>query len=375
MTPPLLPADRRALLDALSDTPQFLTTRGRHALVTNQLAGYPMSHQIAQALKFVNWEGGAFEVADELLHYLEGQELAPGIPALALIAQAIEPMAGLAHREKLRDLRRRMNWGAVAPATASAETWADPRSPGELGQERIIGENTLKPTYYLRRALVAAEAVVRVDVYGLKKGTGFLVAPNLMITNHHVIANQEEASNAQVHFFDDVPDDRDTEARKPLVAYPAPEPLLYTNPTNPHLDFSLVRLQGSPPLLRYLPLRRVEMKPDQRVVIIQHPGGYPKQISLQNNMVAFGNDKIVQYYTSTKAGSSGSPVFDDDFAVVAIHYRWVHNPNWDGAQLRISDPKQGEDLQYRNQGTSMIAVIDDLRLNAPQLLAEVTILP
>jgi len=368
----LLRADRRILLDALSDIPQFRTSRARYSFVSNQLADYPQSQETAQALKWVDWEGSAFEVADQLLDYLDGQEPAPGVPALAIIAQAIEPLAGTAHREQLKSLRSRMKWGAVAPPAAPAASWSDHRSKEELGQERILGENTLKPTYYLRRALVAADAVVRVDVYGHRKGTGFLVTPNLMMTNHHVIANQQEAENAQVHFFDDVPDARNQGAlvREPLVTYPAANPLVFTNPV---LDVSFLRLRGTPPLTRYLPLRPERMQQNQRVVIIQHPGGYPKQISLQNNMVAFADDKIVQYYTSTKAGSSGSPVFDDNFDVVAIHYRWVHNPEWDGAQLRITDPKQVEDLQYRNQGTSMIAIIEHLRQAAPQLLAELTI--
>jgi V8-like Glu-specific endopeptidase len=366
----LLRADRKILLDALIDTPQFLTARGRRSFISNELSSYPLSQETADALKFVNWEGNAFEVADQLLDYLEGQEPAPGVPALAIIAQAIEPVTGTDHREKLKSLRNRMNWGAVAPPAEPATSWSDHRSKIELGQERILGENTLKPTYYLRRALVAAEAVVRVDVYGLRKGTGFLVTPDLMMTNHHVLANQEEARNAQVHFFDDVPDDRDKGqlVREPLVTYPAADPLVYTNPT---LDFSFVRLQGAPPLTRYLPLRPKRMQQNQRVVIIQHPGGYPKQISLQNNMVAYADDKIVQYYTSTKAGSSGAPVFDDNFDVVAIHYRWVHNPDWDGGQLRITDPKQVEDLQYRNQGTSMIAIFDDLTRADPTLLDEI----
>ena len=37
-------------------------------------------------------------------------------------------------------------------------------------------------------------------------------------------------------------------------------------------------------------------------------------------------------------------------------------------------PKRVEDLQWRNQGTSMIAVRDKLRERAPGLLAEMTVL-
>ena len=124
----------------------------------------------------------------------------------------------------------------------------------------------------------------------------------------------------------------------------------------------------------------MRLEQDQRVAIIQHPGGFLKKISMQNNFVADADDRLVQYYTSTQAGSSGSPVFDDDFAVVAIHHSAVHDQDWHGGgrlhppSAQPSDPKQLEELQWRNQGTSMIAIRDKLQAQAPELLAKMAIL-
>ncbi|MCC6861613.1 MAG: trypsin-like peptidase domain-containing protein [Bryobacterales bacterium] len=368
--------DRAILQNALSDTAQFATVRGRQAIVRNALAGYPLSGEIDKALRWVDWEGSSFVVADDLLRLLEGHEAAPGLAALALIAQAIEPMAGVAHRERIADLRRRMGWGAVDPASLPAESWRDQRPAAEVAQERIIGENTLKPMYYLRRALVAADAVVRVDLSGQPMGTGFLVAPDIMMTNHHVIGNEEQARCARAVFFLEVPDPENNGelTRKEALASAALEKSLRY--TNKQLDVSLLRLENSPRLQRYFPLRPAEMKQNDRVVIIQHPGGYPKQISLQNNLVAHADARIVQYYTSTKAGSSGSPVLDDNFAVIAIHHGWVHNQAWDSTgQVRVTGPKEIEDSQYRNEGTSVIALLEDLEKTAPDLLSELTVLP
>ncbi len=360
--------DRMILLNALGDASVFATVRGRQTMIRNALAGYPASGEIDKALRWVDWEGSPEEVAHDLLDKLDAQEPAPGIPALALIAQAVEPMAGSAHRQKIKDLRRRMGWGTIDPASFPSEQWHDVRPPAEVVEERIIGENTLRPMYYLRRALVAADAVVRVDLNGVLSGTGFLVAPDLMITNHHVIGNELEAQSAHACFFDEVPD-KDEIPRKQIAAHSATtHALLYTSR---ELDITLVRVQGSPKLQRYLPLRPAIVKQNDRVVIIQHPGGYPKQISLQNNLVAFADDRIVQYYTSTKAGSSGSPVLDDNFAVVAVHHSWVHNSAWDHAG-QIRGAKDIEDLQYRNQGTSVIALLNDLEKAAPHLLTELT---
>lgn len=373
MLPKLQPADRSILLDALRLNPVFRTQRGRYTLISNALNRFPYWSKIETALTWVDWEGDAFTVADELLSHLEPHEAQPGIPAFAVIAQAIEPMAGSEHRDKLRDLRARLNWGPISPETEAAAKWADTRTADEVTEERILGENTLKPMYYLRRALRAADAVVRVDLNGKRVGTAFLVAPTILMTNHHVIHNEQEAQSAQFYFFDDVLDlKHETELKHPHQAQPATNPLLHTDKT---LDFTLLKIENAPKHIPSLPLRPERKEINQRVAIIQHPGGYPKQISMQNNMVAYADDRIVQYYTTTTGGSSGSPVFDDDFAVVAIHHCWVHNKDWDGDQLRTTDAKHKEDLQYRNQGISMIAILDHLRQHAPDLLDELTIAP
>lgn len=116
-----------------------------------------------------------------------------------------------------------------------------------------------------------------------------------------------------------------------------------------------MKLEAAGPQPAPLKLSADAVKPNDRVPIIQHPEGMPKQISIQNNLVAYADAEKVQYYTTTMPGSSGSPVFDDQFHVVAIHRKWVD-------QKDFATPHP-----YRNQGTSMIAILADLRQNAPDL--------
>jgi hypothetical protein len=361
--------DRLLLLNALSDLPQFTTVRGRQTLIRNAVGGYALTADVEKRLRFLDWEGSPIVVSDELIQLFDGYEPAAGIPALGLVVQAIEPFVDTARQEDLVSLRHRRGWGAdLQPAPA--DTWQDARSPAEVVRERIIGENTLRPIYYLHLALRAAEAVVRIEVPGVGAGTGFLVAPDLMMTNHHVIADAEQARRAEASFFYELGIDKRERAIR--IVGTADDALLFTDA---ELDVTLVRLKDPPVLGHYLPLRPARLEQDRRVAIIQHPGGFLKKISIQNNLVAFADARLVQYYTSTQAGSSGSPVFDDDFAVVAIHHSAVYDAGWDGGdRIRQSDPKRVEEVQWRNQGTSMIAVRDRLRAEAPVLLAEMTLL-
>jgi endonuclease G len=56
------------------------------------------------------------------------------------------------------------------------------------------------------------------------------------------------------------------------------------------------------------------------VTIIQHPKGEDKQIALNANEVLGQLNQHLFYTTDTEPGSSGSPVFNKDWRVVAIHH-------------------------------------------------------
>lgn len=63
------------------------------------------------------------------------------------------------------------------------------------------------------------------------------------------------------------------------------------------------------------------------VSIIQHPNGGPKAVTVRENKVSSIFDDFVHYLTDTEPGSSGSPVFNDQWVVVALHHSGVPDPN------------------------------------------------
>ena len=59
------------------------------------------------------------------------------------------------------------------------------------------------------------------------------------------------------------------------------------------------------------------------VNIVQHPNGEPKQLALRENQLVDVLENFLHYQTDTAPGSSGSPVFSDEWEVVALHHSGV----------------------------------------------------
>jgi V8-like Glu-specific endopeptidase len=86
-----------------------------------------------------------------------------------------------------------------------------------------------------------------------------------------------------------------------------------------------------------------------RVAIIQHPSGMLKQVALHHNLVTYADETRLQYLTDTLQGSSGSPVFNTDWRVVAVHHL--------GGELMLPGKKQ---VVYRNQGIAIKRVLSGI---------------
>jgi endonuclease G, mitochondrial len=61
----------------------------------------------------------------------------------------------------------------------------------------------------------------------------------------------------------------------------------------------------------------------ERANIIQHPGGDPQQVTLRDNQVVKTLEHFIHYEADTQPGSSGSPVFNDQWQLAALHHSGV----------------------------------------------------
>jgi V8-like Glu-specific endopeptidase len=212
------------------------------------------------------------------------------------------------------------------------------QGPGVSALERIIGKNDLMSVRFLELALRIARTVGRIDVRGpdgthAGYGTGFLVSPRLMLTNNHVLTDATAAGYSRVEF--DFQEGLDGKLQTSIFASFDPAAFFTTDRT---LDFSLVALKGD--LRKITPygwngLSAAEGKiiVGEYVTIIQHPSGERKQLALRENQVVDVLDNFLHYHTDTSPGSSGSPVFNDQWEIVALHHSGVPKKDAQGRIL------------------------------------------
>lgn len=210
------------------------------------------------------------------------------------------------------------------PSVADTITWQGPKNARPL-LEKIIGtRSTLVPVSYLAMGLRRARAVVKVRRSDGSSGSGLLTGQNILITNNHVIPDAAAAAAAVAQF----------NYQQSIEGADEPVAELKLKPadffaTSEQDDWTAVRVEGDPKkdwgTLTLLPAK---LKKDDRVNIIQHPGGGYKQLSFFSNTVVFVGQGRVQYLTDTLPGSSGAPVFDQNWNVVALHHSggWLQEP-------------------------------------------------
>ncbi|MDR4441710.1 trypsin-like serine peptidase [Bacillus cereus] len=188
--------------------------------------------------------------------------------------------------------------------------------------EEIVLRNNLRQIATLQRAVHLAGAVARILLAPLPNGdtvvgTGFLIDKDLLLTNNHVFPTKESTIGARVQFNyqKDLANNF-----LPVDEYTCESDALFI--TDAELDYTVVKLSNNPGAkwgFIGIP-NETDINEGEDVFIIQHPGGAEKMISLSENMVTAVSGDKVQYITDTLGGSSGSPVFNDSWELVALHH-------------------------------------------------------
>ncbi len=216
---------------------------------------------------------------------------------------------------------------------------------------------------------------------GPMRGTGFLVGPDAVLTNYHVmqfvIAGQVSPQQVECRFdYKQLVDGTTPYTPVKLAAewdidhspYSAAEAKLTPDavpPTADELDYTLVRLAeplGNKPWAKSpgndAPNRGWVCVPEDAavfpdaepmpIIIAQHPDGRSMELAIDTAGVDRAKGlwlnaarNRVRYATNTEGGSSGSPCFDFDWRLVALHH--------------YGDPAYGHPPAY-NQGVPITEV-------------------
>ena len=228
-------------------------------------------------------------------------------------------------------------------------------------------------------AIYSAKAVCLIQSpKGKARGTGFLIGPDLLLTNCHVLPTGEHLVNSMALFdyvsgLNGVPTaGREFGFRSDFFHSSPPE----------QLDYALVQLNSAPfpeltkedrqegtallDLFRrgkhrgYLLLAPEFIRQGQRVNLIQHPDGATLKAVLTQNYVPIDmTENRVQYVADTMGGSSGSPVFNASWEVVAWHHSGEPYP----PESALMQAKKAWKGVFRvNEGIPMRAILNDLKV-------------
>lgn len=398
----LAPPERIALCKIVAQLSDFADARGRSLLL--ELVG------LGRFVPSTDLSGAALTVAGDLVVKLEKYGVLPDQPAFHALGALCKYALDLddlppAQAKTLAEIvvkyslvgdgayvaKLRADFGLTvatsrppdaappsrAPVTA-IEPGFSPKLQNEKGLETVINsEDNFLDIVLLSGALYCAQAVCRIEGATEEPlGTGVLIGPDLVLTNQHVLKSKAHLEGVVARFdyklVAGVPD----RGR----VFPVQADFYESSPES-ELDYALVKL-GSQPLAHLAPqlenahativqlaaLGRhrgyVEtvsrlIKEGDRVNIIQHPNGDPLKVVLTQNYVAAEmTEKRVQYVADTMPGSSGSPVFNIKWELVALHHSGAPYPP-DSVGDTLKKAWKG---RFRvNEGIPMRAILADFK--------------
>jgi V8-like Glu-specific endopeptidase len=257
-----------------------------------------------------------------------------------------------------------------------------------------MGTNDLVPIYYLLEGISKARSVGRIWIRNSNNqvqgyGTGSLISPRLILTNNHVLQDINIARTALIEFNYQMNLQGQLEASE-IFSLDA-DTFFFTDK---YLDYTIVAVQQQnkkgvkPGSFGWNPLIEEEGKAiiSQWVSIIQHPNGEPKKIGLRENQIIDLLPDFIHYKTDTSPGSSGSPVYNDTWEIIALHHSGVPRTNGAGDYLtadgKIWNSGMGEDKidWIANEGIRISKILKNLKsknLSAAQseLLNQTNLIP
>ena len=154
----------------------------------------------------------------------------------------------------------------VTSSRLAADEWVQDDAFVPLTYEKVVGLNNLLSIGWVGRALELAACVCRVNTPA-GPGSGFLIATDLLLTNHHVLPDEQTAAATVAEFNYQAAWGGELE---PVRRFTCDASFFHTDK---ELDYAIVRLNGTPgDLFGFVDLaRRADPTVNDFVTVIQHP--------------------------------------------------------------------------------------------------------
>ncbi|NEQ39162.1 MAG: trypsin-like peptidase domain-containing protein [Okeania sp. SIO3I5] len=184
---------------------------------------------------------------------------------------------------------------------------------------------------FLQQALAQTASVCRVEIpsKGIK-GTGVLITEQLVLTNYHVLEYQENdvleanALDVTLRFGCFTGEDgKETEGK--CFSLDRQKAIVCSSHWR-ELDYVLLQVDGS--ICGEKKLKPVNwetnsyLAPRMGLHLLQHPEGDSMKLSISHDGITgvYPQRGLVQYVNQSAVGSSGSPCFDENWKLVALHH-------------------------------------------------------
>lgn len=354
---------RQALREALSSTfnlhgLELLVSDNFNEQLGNIVLDGNLAHRAQEIILWADRRGWVFEL----------------IAAAQLRRPRNVPLAELAQEIGLASTGSRLVQPAIVSLTAVSKqdgTWVKPEDideslrapagkPLHISLERVVQErgSWINIGQFVQKLSERQQQICRVVLPG-SSGTGFLVGPDLVFTNHHVIKPllDNKVSVQDVHCLFDYRElsDGTTLLDGRRVKLHA-EWLIHKSPPSPsdevvggpdpgpdQCDYALLRLEeevGNEPAgvqtadadaeaRGWIPV--ADPPPPaaagHEVFVFQHPKTEPLRLSI-GRILGFNNaGNRLRHDANTRSGSSGSPCVNADLELIALHH--AGDPDYD----------------------------------------------
>ena len=288
-------------------------------------------YQLSENLDAIVGSGKLNDVAFDLVDWAEGRN-----ELEQLIIGARKENTG---NQKLQEFYEIIfqRWFIVNPRMTPSEQKIFPDLKLVETMEEVEYQRFLqpKPKWYdvgfLKQALAQTDAVCRVEIpsKGIK-GTGVLITEQLVLTNYHVLEYQENgvlednALDVTLRFGCFTGEDgKETEGK--CFSLNRQKAIVCSSHWR-ELDYVLLQVDGS--IRGEEKLKPVKwetnsyLAPQMGLHLLQHPEGDSMKLSISHDGITgvYPQRGVVQYVNQSALGSSGSPCFDENWKLVALHH-------------------------------------------------------